>query len=459
MNLFIAGICGTFMAGIAQLAKEAGHRVRGCDANVYPPMSDVLADAGIMVHQGYDPAHVDEDTDQVVIGNALSRGNPLVEAVLDEGMTYRSGPAWLAEQVLPHGRVIAVAGTHGKTSTASMITWILESAGRSPGFLIGGKPGNFRESARLGGGGEFVIEADEYDTAFFDKRAKFVHYRPRIAVLNNLEFDHADIYDDLDQIQRQFHHLVRTIPRNGSVVVNADDPNLTAVLDRGLWSRRVEFSLDSPHTEWHAAPVGASAAAFDVLHRGEAAGSVRWNCIGTHNLHNALAAVAATAEAGISPRFACEALARYRPNARRLECLHRSSRATLFEDFAHHPTAIARTLEALHAHYPGQRLVAIVEPRSNTMRLGHDPDTMGRALSLADETILYQSDDLSWDPLSLPGAGRVTVVRDAEKAVSLALQRVTDGTVIVAMSNGEFGGIPGSLADALEREAGNSNDQ
>ena len=456
MNLFIAGICGTFMAGIAQLARELGHRVRGCDDNVYPPMSEVLADAGITVHRGYDPAHIDADTDQVVIGNALSRGNPLVEAVLDDGLVYRSGPAWLAEQVLTRRRVIAVAGTHGKTSTASMIAWILESAGRSPGFLIGGKPGNFRETARLGSGGDFVIEADEYDTAFFDKRSKFVHYRPGIAVLNNLEFDHADIFDDLDQIKRQFHHLIRVVPRKGSVVVNADDANLAAVLDLGLWSRRVDFSLDSPSAEWHAVPAGAPATRFDVTRRGEVSGTVRWDCIGTHNLQNALAAVAAAAEAGIDPGMACGALAQYRPSARRLQCLHCSPGVSLFEDFAHHPTAIARTLEALRDHYPGRRLVAILEPGSNTMRMGHDPDIMGRALSLADETILYRSAELSWDPLSLPGAGRITVADDPESAVSLALQRAVGDTVVVAMSNGGFGGIPRKLADALDEAAGNS---
>ncbi len=450
MNIFIAGICGTFMAGIAQLARELGHRVRGCDANVYPPMSEVLADAGIKVYKGYDPAHIDADTDQVVIGNALSRGNPIVEAVLDDGMVYRSGPAWLAEHVLTRCRVIAVAGTHGKTSTASMIAWILESAGRSPGFLIGGKPGNFQETARLGSGGDFVIEADEYDTAFFDKRSKFVHYGPGIAVLNNLEFDHADIFDDVGQIKRQFHHLIRIIPRNGSVVVNADDANLAEVLDLGLWSRRVDFSLDNPGTEWHAVPAGASATSFRVMRQGEVSGTVRWDCIGTHNLQNALAAVAASAEAGIDPRIACGALAQFRPSARRLQCLHRSSRAVLFEDFAHHPTAISRTLEALRAHYPGHRLVAVLEPGSNTMRLGHDPWTMGRALSLADETILYRSSELSWDPLSLPGADRITVVDDPEAAVSLALRRAVGGAVVVAMSNGGFGGIPRGLANELD---------
>ncbi len=458
MNIFIAGICGTFMGGIAQLARELGHRVRGCDANVYPPMSEVLADAGVTVHSGYDPAHIDADTDQVVIGNALSRGNPLVEAVLDDGIAYRSGPAWLAEHVLARRRVIAVAGTHGKTSTASMIAWILESAGRSPGFLIGGKPGNFRETARLGSGGDFVIEADEYDTAFFDKRSKFVHYSPEIAVLNNLEFDHADIFDNVDQIRRQFHHLIRIVPRKGSVVVNADDANLSTVLDLGLWSRRVDFSLESPHTEWHAVPARPSAATFDVTRQGEISGTVRWDCIGTHNLQNALAAVAASSEAGIDPRSACEALAQYRPNARRLQCLHRSSRAVLLEDFAHHPTAIARTLEALRAHYPGQRLVAILEPGSNTMRMGHDPDTMGRALSLADEAILYRSAELSWDPLSLPGADRITVVDDPEAAVGLALKRATSGAVVVAMSNGGFGGIPRKLANELDEAAGNRDD-
>ncbi len=450
MNLFIAGICGTFMSGIAQLARELGHRVTGCDASVYPPMSDVLSGAGIQVRPGYDPDHVDADTDQVIMANILSRGNPLVEAVLNSGMMFRSGPAWLAENILPNYRVIAVAGTHGKTSTASMITWILQYAGQAPGFLIGGKPGNFQETARLGNGSNFVIEADEYDTAFFDKRSKFLHYHPRIVVLNNLEFDHADIFDDLPQIQRQFHHLIRTIPGNGSVVMNHDDANLAQVMAMGLWSKRVGFSLNDPLAHWHAIAENPSANRFRLQHRGKMVGTVQWDCIGRHNMENALAAVAAVAEAGVDVTTASQALAHYRPNARRLQCLFQSSRVTLLEDFAHHPTAIARTLEAVRTQYPDHRLIALIEPRSNTMRLGHAPDIMGHALSLADETILYLSHPLSWDPSSLPGVNAIHITEDADQAISLILERIIPRSVIVIMSNGQFAGIPKQLEDALK---------
>ncbi len=450
MNLFIAGICGTFMAGIAQIARELGHRVHGCDANVYPPMSDVLADAGIDVREGYDPAHIDADTDCVVIGNALSRGNPLVEHVLDQGMRYRSGPAWLAEEVLPRYRVIAVAGTHGKTSTSSMIAWILESTGRDPGFLIGGKPGNFDRSARLGGGKEFVIEADEYDTAFFDKRSKFVHYGPRIAVLGNLEFDHADIFDDLAQIQRQFHHLVRVVPSSGSLVVNADDANLAAVLDMGAWSRIVRFAPRESGADWTVRPSDPAASTFDILRANELVGHVEWSCIGRHNMQNALAAIAASAEAGVTVTEACAALADYQPNARRLQRLHESARATLYEDFAHHPTAIATTLDALRAAHPNQRLVAIIEPRSNTMRMGHDPALLGAAVARADNVVFHVEESLSWDPLDLPGAGSARLSGSVEDTISEALEFARDGAVLVAMSNGSFGGVPARLARLLD---------
>ena len=453
MNLFIAGICGTFMAGIAQIARELGHRVTGCDANVYPPMSDVLANAGIEVREGYDAAHIDRDTDQIVIGNALSRGNPLVEAVLNQGLSYRSGPAWLAENVLPTYRVIAVAGTHGKTSTSSMVAWILEQAGKNPGFLIGGKPGNFDVTARLGGGTDFVIEADEYDTAFFDKRSKFVHYGPGIAVLNNLEFDHADIFDDLSQIQRQFHHLIRVVPGNGTVIVNGDDANLGEVLQQGLWSSRSDFSIAETGADWYARPTTAAADEFDVFHQGKAVGSVRWACLGVHNLQNAIAAIAATTAAGVSVPTACEALAQYIPNARRLQRLFHSERATLYEDFAHHPTAIQRTLETLRAKAPDAPLVAIIEPRSNTMRLGHAPERMAESFVAADAVILFRSGELAWEPEALTDSLPLTVCDTPADVIAAAMEKAHSGAQIVAMSNGSFAGIPAALAHELSSQS------
>ncbi len=450
MNIFIAGICGTFMAGIAQLAQTLGHRVRGCDAHTYPPMSDVLTNVGIEVQQGYQPAHLDADTDQVIIGNALSRGNPLVEAVLNRRITYRSGPEWLAEHVLPNYRVIAVAGTHGKTSTASMVAWILEYAGQNPGFLIGGKPENFTCTARMGKGEDFVIEADEYDTAFFDKRSKFLHYSPQIAVLNNLEFDHADIFDSLSQIQRQFHQLIRIIPGNGRVIVNCDDRNLEQVLDLGLWSKRVDFALENSQAVWRAVAIKPSAQAFDIMYGEQVLGSVHWNCIGSHNMHNALAAIVTSCEAGVPLSTACAALGHYRANQRRLQCLYESAQMILFEDFAHHPTAIAHTLDALRTRYPDYRLVAIVEPRSNTMRLGHAPEAMGHAMSIADETIVFMSRHLSWDPASLPGKGAIRIISEPEQVIAHALEIASGKTVFVAMSNGSFDGIPEKLKTELQ---------
>ncbi|MGI9311901.1 MAG: UDP-N-acetylmuramate:L-alanyl-gamma-D-glutamyl-meso-diaminopimelate ligase, partial [bacterium] len=337
MKLFIAGICGTFMAGVAQLAKAGGHAVRGCDAGVYPPMSEVLRAQGIAIEPGYLPEHLGDDPGAVLIGNALSRGNALVERVLERGLAYQSGPEWLRAQVLARRTVIAIAGTHGKTTATSMLAWILHRAGRSPGYLIGGQPGNFAQSARLGDGECFVIEADEYDTAFFDKRAKFVHYRPRIAVLNNLEFDHADIFDHLAQIQRQFHYLVRTVPPDGCIVVNADDANLAEVLAMGCWSEVVRFSADdATDAQWHAVPLREDCAAFEVLHRGRSAARVEWQCIGAHNMRNALAAIAAAAQVGVPATAAGDALGAYAPAARRLQRLFESDAARLYDDFAHH---------------------------------------------------------------------------------------------------------------------------
>ena len=445
MKVFIAGICGTFMAGIAQIAKALGHSVHGCDANIYPPMSDVLAAAGIEVKQGYVPDHIEPDTDIIIIGNALSRGNPLVEHVLDHKLRYQSGPAWLSDNVLLQRQVIAVAGTHGKTSTASMVAWILEQAGYKPGFLIGGKPGNFEASARLGSGAFFVIEADEYDTAFFDKRSKFVHYQPTIAVLNNLEFDHADIFDDIGQIKRQFHHLVRIIPSSGSIVVNKDDKNLADVLAMGSWSAISRFSTSDTEAEWGIERITADASHFKVLQRGQSMGHVIWPCIGDHNMANALAAIAACHQAGVGAEAACNALAQFKPSARRLQLLYQDDLVCLYEDFAHHPTAIAITLDALRKSHPDAKLIAIVEPRSNTMQMAHHSKAIGPALAVADHVILYLPKPVDWDANALQTVKYLSIINQPDKMIAEVSALVQGAAVIVAMSNGSFDGIPGNL--------------
>ncbi len=443
------------MAGIAQLAQSMGHRVSGCDTNVYPPMSDVLASAGIEVMEGYHPNHLPDDISSVIIGNALSRGNPLVEFVLANQIHYQSGPEWLKNAVLRDRKVIAVAGTHGKTTTASMIAWILDSAGLSPGFLIGGQPGNFNETARLGSGEYFVIEADEYDTAFFDKRSKFVHYLPDIAVLNNLEFDHADIFCDLAQIKTQFHHLIRIVPRNGKIIVNQDEDELNDVLSQGCWSPVSGFSTKDNGAEWYAKSGSAAAVQFDVAHNGDFHSSIQWGCIGHHNMLNALAAIASASEAGVSAEHSAEALTFFKPSARRLERMTHSGSTVLYQDFAHHPTAIKTTLEALHARYPEKRILAIVEPRSNTMQMGHHGDQLGKALGCADETWFYTPTSLDWQPERLATKNPVYVFSDAEALVNDVMGNCEadtseEGSVIIAMSNGGFDAIPKRIADRLK---------
>jgi len=455
MHIFIAGICGTFMAGIAQLAQSMGYRVSGCDTNVYPPMSDVLANAGIEVMEGYQPEHLPNDISSVIIGNALSRGNLLVEHVLANQIHYQSGPEWLKDAVLRDRKVIAVAGTHGKTTTASMIAWILDSAGLSPGFLIGGQPGNFSETARLGSGEFFVIEADEYDTAFFDKRSKFVHYLPDIAVLNNLEFDHADIFFDLDQIKTQFHHLIRIVPENGKIIINQDESDLKDVLSQGSWSPVSGFSAKDTSAEWYAKSGSAAAVQFDVAHNGNFHSSIQWGCIGHHNMLNALAAIASASEAGVSAEHSAEALTFFKPSARRLEKMTYSGSTVLYQDFAHHPTAIKTTLEALHARYPEKRILAIIEPRSNTMRMGHHLDQLGASLGCADETWFYTPALLDWQPEKLTAKNPIHVFSDAQALIDEIIRNCEadtseDGSVIIAMSNGGFDAIPKRLADRLK---------
>lgn len=477
MKIFIAGIGGTFMAGIAQLARASGHNVRGCDASVYPPMSTLLRAQNIEVAEGYSPEHLGkhdgahdaDEPDMVIIGNALSRGNPLVEYVLNENLAFCSGPEWLREQVLRRRTVIAIAGTHGKTTTSSILAWLLECDRQSPGYLIGGKPGNFAHSAKLGSGEYFVIEADEYDTAFFDKRAKFVHYRPHIAVLNNLEFDHADIYDNIGQIQKQFHHLIRLVPGNGCVVVNANDARLAQVMAMGCWSRVVRFSAagqedahgkdagkDASQVEWRALPIKSDCSEFEVLHHGKTCARVEWQCIGTHNMQNALAALVAAALAGVQPANAMQYLRKYRPPARRLQCLFQSEQIVLYDDFAHHPTAIRHTIAALREKHPKSKIIAVVELRSNTMRLsacdGGHGDALNESLAQANCAIISGCATLALSARSDSQASRGEILQldDASKIIAAIKVRLSGNDIIITMSNGGFDGLAQQIADFLE---------
>jgi UDP-N-acetylmuramate: L-alanyl-gamma-D-glutamyl-meso-diaminopimelate ligase len=451
MKIHILGICGTFMGGLAVLARQAGFEVEGSDANVYPPMSTQLDEQGICLKQGYRAGHLDPPPDQVVVGNAMSRGNPAVEAMLDRGMRYTSGPQWLSEPILQERWVLAVAGTHGKTTTASMLAWILEFAGLKPGFLIGGVPNNFGVSARLGASPFFVIEADEYDTAFFDKRSKFVHYRPRTLVLNNLEYDHADIFPDLAAIQRQFHHLLRIVPGNGLIAVNAGDGNLAEVLDMGCWTPLETVSAGAAAARWQARPVASDGSVFRVLLDGEVQGEVRWGQLGDHNMHNALSAIAAARHAGVPVAQAVAALCEFSGVKRRLEVRGQAGGVTVYDDFAHHPTAIASTLAGLKRQPGGGRLLAVLEPRSNTMRLGIHRDQLAAALVDADGVWLYRPGDLEWD-LREVGAGLqqpATVLDDIDALVASVVAATRPGDRLVVMSNGGFGGIHDKLLEAL----------
>ncbi len=475
MKVFIAGICGTFMAGIAQLARHAGHEVVGCDEGVYPPMSTVLQSHDIQVLQGYLPEHLGKyggtDFDHIIIGNALARGNPLIEFILDKGKNYCSGPQWLSEHVLTARQVLAIAGTHGKTTTSAIAAWILEHAKRRPGFLIGGKPGNFDDSARAGLGEWFVIEADEYDSAFFDKRSKFIHYRPRIAVLNNLEFDHADIFADVNQIKTQFHHLIRTIPQSGSIIVNKDDQNLAEVLQRGCWSQRIEASLMDANAQWYAHSTSVDCRSFEVFQHGNLAATVVWDCLGKHNMHNALMAIAATHCAGVEIATAADALSTFIPPARRLQLLYADATTILYEDFAHHPTAIQITLETLKNKYPDKHLIALIEPRSNSMVGGHFVAQMATAMAAANEAWFYTPVPLDWDPQDLNrqdidrraqksgvnsgvnSGANVRVFTNAKQLLETIRVSPNHTQVIVCMSNGGFDQIPARLKEQLIRDS------
>ena len=451
MHIHILGVCGTFMGGLALLAKRAGHKVTGQDRHTYPPMSTQLAAAGIELCEGYESAQLDPVPDLVLIGNALSRGNPAVEAVLNSGIPYTSGPRWLGENYLRGKAVIAVAGTHGKTTTSSMLAWILEQDGRKPGFLIGGVPTNFGRSAR-DGETVFVVEADEYDTAFFDKRAKFVHYRPNIAILNNLEFDHADIYEDLKAIQTQFHHLIRTIPGNGTIICNGQDARLEAVLERGCWSRLERFA-EHEEADWQVDLLKPDGSELALLHAGQAQGTLHWTQRGRHNALNACAALAASVVAGVDPGTALDALASFSGVKRRMELISDVGDIRVYDDFAHHPTAIRLTLEGLRRSVGNARVLVALEPRSNTMRAGVHSGELGPALIAADRVWLLAGEGIDWDPHEAltPLDGRGRVVTRSNDLLEQMLDAVRPGDHVVFMSNGGFDSVPARFSAAIQK--------
>ncbi len=458
MHLHILGICGTFMGGIAALARAAGHRVTGSDRNVYPPMSTQLAALGIDVIEGYEPDQLKLEPDVFVVGNVMSRGNALVEALLASGRPYESGPEWLARNVLQGRWVLAVAGTHGKTTTSSLLAWILEHAGLAPGFLVGGVPLDFGMSARFGAGRHFVVEADEYDTAFFDKRAKFVHYRPRTVILNNLEHDHADIYPDVASIQRQFHLLLRTVPGNGLLAVNATDDHLAQVLEMGCWTPIERFAVDPQvPADWRVVADPASGyARFDLVRRDRLLGSVEWNTVGRHNAENALAAVVAACHAGVEESVAIEALRRFGGVRRRLEVRGTVGGVIVYDDFAHHPTAITTTLEGVRRKAGQGRVIAVLEPRSNTMKLGTHKAALAESLRAADRVFIYQSPEVRWDVTeAMQPLGSLAVVHaDLAELIQALVGEARAGDHLVLMSNGSFGGLHERLLAALEARAG-----
>jgi UDP-N-acetylmuramate: L-alanyl-gamma-D-glutamyl-meso-diaminopimelate ligase len=441
------------MGGVAALAKAAGHEVSGSDANVYPPMSSQLASLGITLNEGYHPEHLQPAPDCVLVGNAISRGNPAVESMLSRGLTYESGPRWLAQHILKDQQVLAVAGTHGKTTTASMLAWILDRAGLNPGFLIGGVPRDFGVSARAGGGRFFVVEADEYDTAFFDKGSKFLHYHPQTLILNNLEYDHADIFPDLESIETQFQNLLRTIPGNGLIIVNSADANLQRVLGRGCWTPTETFALTE--ADWTARHISEDGGSFNVTQRGKIAAMVEWELLGLHNVQNALAAMAAAQHAGVQPSQAAEALIRFLGVKRRLEVRGQVDGVTVYDDFAHHPTAIAATLEGLRRHTGSDRILAVLEPRSASMKMGVHRNTLAASLQAADRVYVYQPPNISWDVSGAmqPLGDRASVSDDLDQLLSSIVGEVRRGDHVLIMSNGGFGGLHEKLIGRLEHLA------
>ena len=447
MKIHILGICGTFMGGIALLARAQGHEVTGADSNVYPPMSTMLAEQGVAIIPGYLPQDLPADADAIVVGNVMKRGLDVVEYMLDHNLPYTSGPQWLGEQILRERWVLAVAGTHGKTTTASMLAWILEYAGLQPGFLIGGVPENFGVSARLGESPFFVVEADEYDTAFFDKRSKFVHYHPRTVILNNLEYDHADIFPDVQAIKTQFHHLMRTVPSSGLAVVNGGDAHLKETLAMGCWTP-VETFADG---DWRAHYLQADGSEFQVFFKEQAQGMVRWELLGEHNVNNALAAIAAARHAGVPVAHAVEALAAFKGVKRRMQLRGVVRDVAVYDDFAHHPTAITTTLAGLRAKVGAARIIALLEPRSNTMRMGTHKAQLATALQAADVVLLYQPQGLGWDLADVVAqiGDKAQLVQDIDALATQVAQLAAAGDHILVMSNGGFGGIHDKLLAGL----------
>lgn len=460
MRIHILGICGTFMGSLAQLAKQLGHQVSGCDANVYPPMSTQLQSAGISLIEGFDPRQLEPAPDLVIVGNAMSRGNPCVEYMLDKGLAYTSGPQWLGDNILRDRHVLAVSGTHGKTTTSSMLAKILDYAGLEPGFLIGGVPSDFGVSARLGCGnnksGFFVVEADEYDSAFFDKRSKFVHYHSNTLVINNLEFDHADIFEDLAAIQKQFHHLVRTIPASGSVVYPAGDDNIQQVIDQGCWSHILTHcGVAESNSRWRYQLLQEDGSAFQITDQdNQNSARVNWQLGGRHNVHNGVAAVAAAVQVGVSLQSACDALSEFVGVKRRMEVIHQDNGVTVYDDFAHHPTAIQTTLEGLRAKVGDEKIIAIVEPRSATMKMGLHKGVLSGAVDAADFAFWYRSTAVNWDIDSVAAGCSIPalVQDDIDQLVANTLEHLGDSAHchIVIMSNGGFEGFHQRLVERLK---------
>lgn len=449
MHIHILGICGTFMGGLALLARELGHTVSGSDANVYPPMSTQLQEQGITLMQGYKPENLKPEPDIVVIGNALSRGNTEVEAVLERGLRYTSGAQWLLDYVLQDRWVLAVAGTHGKTSTASLLAWLLEDNKMSPGFLIGGIPENFGISARLGETPFFVVEADEYDTAFFDKRSKFVHYHPRTLILNNLEYDHADIFPNIEAIQTQFHHLLRTVPANGLVISHADDHYLDQTIEKGCWTP-VEYFSGSQTKGWQVKPITDDGGEFDVQFNSKEIATAKWSMLGQHNMSNALAAIAAARHVGVPAEMSVESLSTFKGIKRRMEMCGVINGITVYDDFAHHPTAIKLTLDGLRKNVGDKKIFAILEPRSNTMKMGVHKNTLADSLTLADHVYLFQSDNLGWDMAAELNSDSIEVFSSTDAIINKVLNEAKADDHILIMSNGGFEGIHQRIIDRLK---------
>lgn len=451
MRIHILGVCGTFMSGIAVIAKQSGHEVSGSDMNVYPPMSTQLQEQGIQLFEGYDPTHIDPTVDCVIVGNVIKRGNPAMEHVLANRIPYVSGPQWLYENVLKNRWVLGVSGTHGKTTTTSLLTWIIEKAGLNPGFLIGGVPENFGVSARLGDSPYFVIEADEYDSAFFDKRSKFIHYRAKTLIVNNLEYDHADIFPDLGAIQQQFHYLVRTVPNNGLIVRQGEETNIDAVLEKGCWTPVTSFG--SPKSEWQAELIAADGSQFRVMYQGKSVGEVQWDLLGNHNVANALAAIAAAHHVHVEPHRAIQALSSFKNVKRRLEIKGKAKDIIVYDDFAHHPTAIATTLAGLRAKIGKEgRMIAVVEFGSYTMRAGVHKDRIQEALSGAD-IVICKSTESDWGLKTILTQFKqpTALYDDVDSLVKHLVPELHAGDHVVVMSNSSFGGIHKKLLDAIER--------